>query len=124
MLTKASIGNLDLGDLSRSVDEALNQMAIDVHERPSVDKPRTITLKISITPKLQETPDGFQNYPEITYELKVSKPANAVTGLRGFIGVDDATGEVQLMVNQHMPDCEDDPRQTHIFDLTQRKGTA
>lgn len=93
MLTKASIGNLDLGDLSRSVDEALNQMANDVHERPSIDKPRTVTLMISITPKLQDTETGRKNYPEITYELKVSKPANAVTGLRGFIGVDEGTGE-------------------------------
>lgn len=124
MLVKASIGNLDLGDLSRAIDMAMNEMALDVHNRPSIEKARTITIKIMIAPKIQETPDGVRNYPDITYELKCAKPAKAVTGLKGFIGVDESTGDVQLMVNQNMPECEDDPRQVHIFDLTQRKETA
>lgn len=124
MLTKASIRNLDLGELSHSIDLALMEMANDVHERPGIDKPRTITLKINLTPELHETPEGLRNYPGITYELKCSKPAKAVTGLKGFIGVDEDTGEVQLMVNENLPSAGDDSRQTHIFDLAQRKGTA
>lgn len=121
MLTPATIENLDLGELERSINAALSEVALDVHERPDVQKPRTITIKVSLTPELHETPEGLQNYPGITYEVRTTKPAKAVTGMKGFIGVNEQTGEIQLLVHQHLPDSTEDPRQQHIFDLPQRK---
>ena len=124
MLTQATVDNLDLGELQRSINRALVEVAADVHARPDVTKPRTITVKISIAPELNETPDGSRNYPDITYEVRTAKPAKAVTGMKGFIGVDEQTGEIQLMVNEQIPAAEDDPRQTHIFDLAKGRESA
>ena len=124
MLTQATVDNLDLGELQRTINQALAEVAADVHGRPDVTKPRTITIKISIAPELSETPDGIRNYPDITYEVRTAKPAKASIGMKGFIGVNEETGEVQLMVNQHIPGAADDPRQQHIFDVTKGRESA
>jgi hypothetical protein len=124
MLTQATVDNLDLGELQRTINLALAEVAADVHARPDVTKPRTISIKISVTPELNETPSGVQNYPDITYEVRTAKPAKASIGMKGFIGVDETTGEVQLMVNQYLPGAADDPRQQHIFDLAKGRESA
>lgn len=121
MLKQISVTNIDLGELERTINQALAEVGADVHSRPHVEKARTVTVKISVIPEQHEVDGVFVNYPEIRYEVKIAKPSKAVTGMKGYVHIDQDTGEVELQVNGNMPESRDDPRQSDIFDLSERR---
>lgn len=62
-LVAASLENIDQGNLVKMVNDALVRMYRDCNDRPNLQKPRTVTLCIELTPKVRE--DNGQLFVEV-----------------------------------------------------------
>jgi len=117
-LTKANLVKLDMGDVVKKVDEAMDEIVVDVAQRPDVKKSRFVVLTISVTPEVQITPNGFENYPTLEFNVAAKKPPH-VRGGRGILTPNRETGEIELLVNDFLPELE--PGQETIFDQTEKE---
>lgn len=57
-LTLATIKELDFGKIQAAFDAALSRCVADCEDRPKEQKPREVTMKFRMVPKIDDTKDG------------------------------------------------------------------
>ena len=103
-LVEIQLGAIQMGQAQAKVDEALKRIAEDVVARPSLKKPRTVSLLISITP--DQDSEGKTNLPNIDWSVSWRVPGSRGLVTRGY--VEDG----KLKVNKNDPNAA----QRTIFD--------
>lgn len=81
-LKPLSIDTIESGECKRRIDIALNDAAKDIIERQYVLKPRTVTVKLKVTPKL--IGEG-RIQPRISSVTSTSYPSDEGAETVGFI---------------------------------------
>ena len=69
------------GDLVEQINIALRKISEDVDERPLIQKPREVIVKISITPEY----DSGENYPDVKWTVATNVPARRGARDRGIM---------------------------------------
>lgn len=70
MISLETLGNLNNGRLGHTVDEQIGKLLKDCYERALLEKPRTLTLKLSLTP----TPDMTLSEVKVSCESSIKLP--------------------------------------------------
>lgn len=114
MLKALTLDTVELGNCKEAVDDALQEICKDVVHRSLIDKPRKVTLEISLTPKIQtnHTTGGTINAPEIDWKVKQAVPGKTGMTTRAFV-----EGE-EVKVNTGDP-LGTDPHQQTFEDVDQ-----
>ena len=76
MLKELTLDLIELGAAKEAVNQALAKAGDDVTGRAHIEKPRTITLTISLTPRLKHLGEGQLpvNQPDVEWNIKSSLP--------------------------------------------------
>ena len=112
MLQKLTLERLDLGALVETANQTMDEIATDAINRPHLDKARTMTITLKITPKVEDSQAGHGNQtvePEIDWEIKHTVPGRSGRTTRAF--VNKTTGELAISDN----DPFETPRQPNFL---------
>ena len=112
-LTIESLGSTGLND---SINDALSQIAADVVARPNVSDNRTVTIKITLKPEIEDAgPRGSRMTAKAEWGVSPSVPGQRSIPFRVF-------GDLKhgLVINTSDP-THHNPNQGTIFDA-QKEG--
>jgi len=113
MLTNLSLQLVDNGVLMIRMAEVLQQAVKDLADRPHVEKPRQLILRVILTPEVNQAADGtFYNYPKVDYEISTKLPS--IIGSTTHGRLEDLETNPKLLINSDLPGVE--PGQTTIFE--------
>lgn len=113
-LTLDTMGDIDQGSLRIAVNKALKLATQDLHDRPALDKKRTIALVIELKPELDNNSSQPQlDSVDVSWQVKVSTPAIGSTDVTM-----KPTHDGQLYFHSDLPDSPDDET---IMDEADRK---
>ncbi|CAM4161396.1 hypothetical protein [Deinococcus marmoris] len=80
-LTHDTIGNLQAGAIGYAIDRAIGEAMHDCERRPGLDKPRTVTIKLTLKPAqvkgLDNAASDTLNTIGIAAQVAVSTPARS-----------------------------------------------
>lgn len=94
-----TIAEVDGGAVQVAFDHALQQIIHDLRDRPTVDKPRTIALQLSVSPVADR---GHLSRADIEFQIAIKVPA------RKTVPIPFRDGREGL---QFFPDIRDNPDQ-------------
>ena len=77
-----TLGNLERGGIGRAIDKALADLVSDCERRPALDKKRTVTIELTLTPVQDVMEDGKAKPPLIKTQaaVRVSTPGSVGNG--------------------------------------------
>jgi hypothetical protein len=116
-LTLNTIGDVDKGALRVAVNQALKLITNDLADRPSLNKNRTVVLKIDMKPvinKNSSTPELEE--ADVAWQVMSKTPA---IGSEGVVMKPQQDG--QLYFHSDLPDAPDDET---IMDEAERRRSA
>jgi len=119
MLRPLALELIQAGDLQKTVENALDKISKDIYDRPALEKARTLTIEVKVTPKGVPDPGGSMPrcMPDIDWQVKHRLPAEGGMTTRAILEGD------RLMVNANDP-LGDVPGQGTLYDAIedQKKG--
>jgi hypothetical protein len=68
-----NIGELDSGSIANEFDIAMRHVLFDTTDRPTVSKPRKVTLEVSLVPVVDER-NGVIDRVKVTHKIKETLP--------------------------------------------------
>jgi len=113
-LTIDSMGNIDAGSLRIAVNNALKLLTQDLSDRPVLDKPRTLILKIDMKP-IVDTNSNAPALDSVDFAWNVMTKAPAIGSTGGLM---KPNHEGLLYFHSDLPDAPDDET---IMDQAARK---
>jgi hypothetical protein len=78
-LSLATLHETVRGGIGRAFDQAMKKVVADLHDRPELNKARTVTLKVKFVPKGEKSADGqFQLvHADVSMAINTSMPEQA-----------------------------------------------
>lgn len=105
-LTLGSIEKMERGMISEAFNQEVERVVKDISDRPGVDAPREVTMKVKIFPEQDE--NGVVTTGKIAFNFGSKMPARESREIAVLIG---ANGKDQLVFN---PESIDNARQRTI----------
>lgn len=100
-LSLATLGEFDFGKAAVAFQKELQKVVIDMIDRPGDDRPRTVTLKTSLKPLVQQEGDVVDS--QVEFEITSSMPSRRTKPRPAMI---DRRGNLLFSA-----DAPDNPRQ-------------
>ena len=91
---EVTMQSIQSGKLLAMVNEAIASVSDDTIERADIDKPRTVEIKIMITPDVIDQENGI-NQPKIKAVVRKSVPGETLTKTIGVV----EGGKIKVNVN-------------------------
>jgi hypothetical protein len=114
VLTLDTIGDVDSGALRIAVNKALKLITQDLADRPSLDKARTIVLKVDLKPVIDLNSSSPQlEHADFSWQVLTKSPAIGSSG-----GVMKPQQDGQLYFHSDLPQ---DPDDETIMDEAERR---
>lgn len=114
-LNLVAFGELDGGKVNIAAQEAIRQCVNDINDRPAEKKPRVITLKVSLTPKL-DSESGALDTVDVRAEIESRMPKKT-TSKYPMLATED--GRLTFV-----PGSPNDPRQGSLFEGERQEQQA
>jgi hypothetical protein len=114
ILTLDNIGNVDQGALRIAVNKALKLVTQDLADRPTLDKARTVLLKLDLKPVVDVNSSSPQlEHADVSWQVMTKAPA---IGSSGVVMKPQQDG--QLYFHSDLPQ---DPDDETIMDEAERR---
>jgi len=114
MLTEVKLDQIDLGSLLERADQELQKICEDVARRPTLDKARSVTIEVRITPRYDA--QTRKNFPDIDWSVKHAMPGHKGMTTKAFVS---AENRVLMSTNDPLGEL---PGQNNLLDEMEGAG--